>query len=90
MTTWYEELMWEIDEEDIPSTLGQMLRMLRKERGLTLERLATKSGVSHNTIMYYEKDTVEPSVFKLQAIATVLGVSIDWLLNRSYSPRTPS
>lgn len=82
--------MWELDEQDIPATLGQMLRFLRKERGLTLQRLATKSGVSHNTIMYYEKDTVEPSVFKLQAITTVLGVSIDWLLKPNHNPRAES
>lgn len=60
-------------------TLGQKLRNARKTLGMTRVELAKKSGVALTTLASYEKDQVEPTLFKLTCIATVLHLSLDYL-----------
>ena len=46
---------------------------------LSQVELAEKSGVSKNTVNNYEREVCEPTLFNISCIATVLGVSIDYL-----------
>jgi transcriptional regulator with XRE-family HTH domain len=61
-------------------TMGVRIRNLRKDRGLTLDALAAKSGCSKSYLWELEKRPHNrPSAMKLAAIAQALGVTIDYL-----------
>jgi len=65
---------------DVSSTLeidvGQRLRKLRGERGLSLRALAEKSGLNANTLSLIENDRTSPSVSTLRQLARALEVPI--------------
>ena len=54
----------------------------RKERKLTQEELASKTGLSKRMIAYYETKAVKPPVDKIDTIAKALNVSINDLLGK--------
>lgn len=61
--------------------LGEKLRALRKERGLTLEKLADLAGLSKSYVWELEnRESQRPSAEKLGALADVLGVSSTYFL----------
>jgi len=62
-------------------TFGERIKALRTARGLTLEQLAQATGSSKSYIWELEnKNPPRPSAEKLSAIASVLGVTVDYLL----------
>jgi len=64
-----------------PNPLGDRIRTLRKERGLTLDQLAEQSGSSKSYIWELEnKNPPRPSAEKLSKIAAQLGTTIEYLL----------
>ena len=64
------------------NTLGDKLRELRKEKGLTLDRLAELTGSSKSYIWELEnKNPPRPSAEKLVKIAEQLGTTIEFLLD---------
>ncbi len=84
----------EFDEYKI-RLLGKRIRKCRNEKKITRSELASKTGVTEQTIAKIESDKVDsrtgkqmcPSVETLYAIAKVLGVSVDYLLTgRSRKP----
>ena len=61
--------------------LGEKIRNLRKDKGLTLDKLAELSSSSKSYIWELEnKNPPRPSADKIAKIATVLGVTADYLL----------
>lgn len=60
--------------------LGDILRRLRDERGLSQAGLAQKIGVSNSMIALYESGARYPSLGTLVKLAKGLGVSTDHLL----------
>lgn len=65
----------------VANPLGDRLRALRKERGLTLDQLAEQSGSSKSYIWELEnKSPPRPSADKLSKIASQLGTTIEFLL----------
>ncbi|MDM1274041.1 LexA family protein [Acinetobacter indicus] len=60
-------------------TIGSRIKKLRKENKLTQGRLGNLVGVSDVTIGYWEKDVNEPKYESLEALAQVLGTSIEYL-----------
>lgn len=56
------------------------LRQARMERGMTQKCLAEKSGVSRNSIGYYENKKIVPSLQTLFLLADALDVSASYLL----------
>ncbi len=61
--------------------LGDRIRNLRKEKGLTLDQLAEQSGSSNSYIWELEnKNPPRPSAEKLAKIADKLGTTIEFLL----------
>ncbi len=60
--------------------LGQRIRMYRKERKYTLEKLAEKLDVSTTFIGQIERASGKPSLETLVKIASALEVSTDALL----------
>ncbi|MDJ0639904.1 MAG: XRE family transcriptional regulator [Paracoccaceae bacterium] len=60
-----------------PESLGQDLRILRKQRGLTLTQLAQSIGRSVGWLSQVERNLSEPSMNELGALAKALDVSVD-------------
>lgn len=63
-------------------SFGQNIKTRRKELGMTLQELATKTASAKSYIWELEsKDTVRrPSALKILAIASTLRVTSQWLL----------
>ena len=60
--------------------LGERLKELREERGLTQRELATQLGINSVTYLHYEKEQREPPLALLADFAKFYGVSVDYLL----------
>lgn len=56
------------------------IKLLRKEKGYTLEKLASQLGVSANALSMYENEKREASYQTLRQLAQIFNVSIDYLL----------
>ena len=64
------------------SVLGRKVRDLRQEKGMTLEQLATATGSSKSYMWEIEnKPVARPSAEKLARIASVLGVTSEYLVD---------
>ena len=56
---------------------GEKIRELRKERGITVYEMATRLGVSRNTLTNWERGEKEPHAIEmLREIAKILKVSL--------------
>jgi transcriptional regulator with XRE-family HTH domain len=67
-------------EEISSGRLGERVRGLRRERGLTLERLAERSGVSRAMISKLERGEKNPTLVVAAKVAEGLGVSLSRLV----------
>lgn len=56
--------------------LGAAVRRLRAERGLTMEALATRAGVTISTISQLEHAKSEPGWMTVRRVAAALGMSL--------------
>lgn len=73
----------------MPTSLGEKIRKLRKDKGYTLDRLAELTGSSKSYIWELEnKNPPRPSAEKVGRIAEALGVTADFLIDGSQA--TPS
>jgi transcriptional regulator with XRE-family HTH domain len=63
-----------------PPELGRRLLALRKNRRLTLDRLAAASGVSKSMLSQIERGRVNPTVATLWNLTQALGIDIGELL----------
>ena len=62
-------------------TLGEKIKEARKQCGLSQEQLAEKMAVSRSAVAKWEANNGLPDVDNLKALATLLNVSIDYLLD---------
>lgn len=68
----------------MPNALGEKIQKLRKQKGLTLDQLASLTGSSKSYIWELEnKNPPRPSADKIARIAQHLEVEIDYLLDDS-------
>jgi transcriptional regulator with XRE-family HTH domain len=63
-------------EEVVSGRLGRRVRALRRERGLTLDGLARRSGVSRAMISKLERGEKNPTLVVAAKVAEGLGVSL--------------
>lgn len=70
----------ETQQKELQSRLGENLRKLRDERGMSAAALGNAAGLSQNYIYDIEAGRWNPTVAKMRSIAVVLGVSIDVLM----------
>src|ERR687885_864920 len=63
-----------------PEALGARVRGLRRERGLTLEELAQRSGVSRAMISKVERGEKNPTLVVAAKVAEGLGVGLSRLV----------
>jgi transcriptional regulator with XRE-family HTH domain len=68
----------------VSEQLGSELRRIREERGLTVEELAERSGISTTTIRAVERGTREARGDTVAKLARPLGLTFDevWRLQR--------
>ncbi|MDD5342917.1 MAG: helix-turn-helix transcriptional regulator [Smithella sp.] len=64
----------------VPSFLGDKLRLLRLEKGLTQTQLGEKVGLSKRMMAHYEKHATRPPTDKVMLLAHALGIKIEDLL----------
>ena len=63
-------------KETILVTIGKNLRKVRKEKGITIERLSFLSAVNKNYISDLERGNRNPSVVTLDRLAFALKVDV--------------
>lgn len=65
-----------IGKEAISVDVGQRLRALREERGVSMRSLARRSGLSANALSMIERNLTSPSVSTLNKLAAAMEVPI--------------
>jgi FMN phosphatase YigB (HAD superfamily)/DNA-binding XRE family transcriptional regulator len=71
--------MLEMGEDSVG--LGKAIQSARQQAGLTQQELCQQTGMSYSTLAKIERGAIKtPSVFTVQRIAAVLGLSMDGLL----------
>lgn len=64
-------------------TIGERIRAIRKEKGMTQKQVADKCGMADSAIRKYESGTVQTRDVTLEKIASALGVSSRFLRGAS-------
>lgn len=67
-------------------TLGRRIAGLRKEKGMTQEELAEVLSVSPQAVSKWENDQSCPDISLLPALAEILGITVDTLLQGEKKP----
>jgi transcriptional regulator with XRE-family HTH domain len=75
-------------EPSVGRRVGQSLRRLRKERGLSLDQLAALSGVSRAALSHIEGAHANPTLSLLWKVAVGLGVPFQLLLGANKAGNT--
>lgn len=71
--------------------LGKRLQQARQKAGLTQQELCAKAKLSYSTLAKVERGAIKaPSIFTIESIADVLGVTLDNLMGRSNANTTDS
>ena len=61
-----------------------ILREIRKERGLSQVSLSTLLNISDKTVSSWEQGRTEPSMTQLKLMADIFNVDMNYLLNKIY------
>ncbi len=70
-------------DNDTPSvSVGQLLKQLRTERGISIRELSRKSGLSANALSMIERDLTSPSVSTLYRLTDALNIPITALFRQ--------
>ncbi len=69
--------------ERISSEVARLLKEERQERGLSLNLLAQKAGLSRQTLSYVEQEVQSPSLDTLLRTTVALGVDLEKIISRA-------
>lgn len=72
-----------ICKEEIEMEQNEILSKLRKNKGLTLEELSSKTGISKNMLWHLEKGDRTGTVETLKKLSEFYQVSLDYITNNS-------
>lgn len=62
--------------------IGERIRKIRKQRGISLTKLAQLSGVSKSYLSYLERDLKKnPSIIIVKKVASILEIPLETLLS---------
>jgi transcriptional regulator with XRE-family HTH domain len=70
-------------------TLGDKLRAVRKERGLTLQQVAAAAGLSKAFVSQIESGTANPSLASLKRVGNALSIPLASLFERDGNGAEP-
>jgi len=62
-------------------SIGSRIRTARKAKGMTQKELSTMASVSATSIVYWERDEIEPKSKNLASLARALNVAPDFLVH---------
>lgn len=82
-----DEVDWYSDER---ATFGDRVTLAREALGLSRTDLAERLGVEEARVEGWEADADEPRANRLQMMAGVLGVSLQWLMTGQGEPPAPA
>lgn len=71
-------------------TFGEKLKMIRRQTGMSQEKMAEKLGVSRQAITKWETDGGIPDIENIMAISSLFQISIDELLSNERITRRSS
>ena len=74
---------------DINATIAARIRALRDARGLSIESVADKSGVSRSMISLIERGETSPTAVLLEKLAAALGTTLAGLFEPEGEPSGP-
>ena len=89
---WYSETVktnQRKEMENMKKTLGTMIAELRKQHGMTQLELAEKMGVTDKAVSKWERDLSCPDINSLPALAEILGVSVEDLMQIKKEAEAP-
>ena len=67
-------------------TLGQRLRKLRMDKGISVEEVGRLLNIGFSSIAKYERDEQLPPADKLKMLGDFYGVSVDYILGHEPWP----
>lgn len=73
-------------QDEVTAAIARNLRGLRTRRGLTLDALAARCGVSRGMLIQIEQARTNPSIATVVRIADALGVSVARLVEPDVAP----
>jgi transcriptional regulator with XRE-family HTH domain len=79
-TYWSDATAPQARKRSMKEQLGMRLRAIRMEQGLTLRALAARADISPSMLSQVETGKIHPSVTTLYSLVSLLGVSLDKLL----------
>lgn len=62
-------------------TIGENVKKIRKEKGLTQKELGERLGITQSAIGQFENDKTSPTITTISKIANALDVEIDKIMN---------
>ena len=71
-------------------SIAERMKRIRRERGISQERLAEQLNVSRQTVSKWENGLAVPSGDNLNQLGKALGVSVDFLLNGERALSAPA
>ena len=77
------------DHPDIDHRIGARIRVLRADKGLTLDGLALRAGVSRAMLSRIERGESSPTAQLLNKVCGGLGVTISLLFAETEAPASP-
>lgn len=66
---------------DVSKKLGKKIRKIRKERGISQEKLALDSGLNRAYVGYIERGERNPSIKTIGKICRVLRIDLEEVFN---------
>jgi transcriptional regulator with XRE-family HTH domain len=70
-------------EKKYRSAFSKNLVKFRKERGLSQQELANRTGISQRMIVYYENKAVRPPIERIEILAKELHIQISDLIGKN-------
>lgn len=67
-------------------SMGETISSLRKEKGMTQKELADMLGITDKAVSKWERNVAYPDIATIPALAEILGVSVEELLNAKAAP----
>ncbi|MDE6441859.1 MAG: helix-turn-helix domain-containing protein [Clostridia bacterium] len=65
------------------TTIGEQIRKLRKQNGMSQDELGYKIGVSRQAVSQWETNSLTPRSDKIKAMCELFGVSSDYFLQNA-------
>lgn len=74
------------EAEDADRTLGRKMRQIRKSRGLSLQNVAQRAGLSVGLISQIERGLTSPSIRSLRQLGFALDVPVEQFFSQTEPP----